>query len=113
MRVSDPANKSSPSRRGILVGLFLALATMAVYSRVVTFDFVNFDDGIFVYENERVAQGLTASNIARAFSTTYYDFWHPLTWVSHMAVCQFLGQKAASHHLVNVLFHAANTLFLF
>jgi hypothetical protein len=44
----------------------------------------------------------------------WHEFnWHPLTWLSHELDCQLFGLNAGAHHLVNVLFHAANAVLLF
>ena len=48
-----------------------------------------------------------------AFTTLYAEFWHPLTWLSHMLDVQLFGLEPRGHHLTNLLFHLANTLLLF
>ncbi|PYJ08234.1 MAG: hypothetical protein DME25_02015, partial [Verrucomicrobia bacterium] len=48
-----------------------------------------------------------------AFTTGHASNWHPLTWLSHALDCQLFGQRAGAHHLVSVVFHAANALLLF
>src|SRR5437870_10014577 len=101
------------SRRALLIGVLLLVASAAVYWPVSTFDFTNFDDGIFVYENRIVLNGLTTEGIGWAFSSSFYDFWHPLTWCSHMLDCELFGARAGLHHLMNLFFHVANALLLF
>ena len=91
----------------------LVLVTVAVYWRVVGFEFVNFDDPEYVTENEMVRQGLTLRGIVWAFTEAYASNWHPLTWISHMADCQLFALHAGGHHFVSVLFHAANAVLLF
>ena len=39
--------------------------------------------------------------------------WHPLTVLSHMAVCQVFGLNPWGHHLTNVLLHALNAGLVF
>src|SRR5205823_4891920 len=39
--------------------------------------------------------------------------WHPLTWLSHMVDCHLWGLNAGLHHLINVGFHAENSVLLF
>lgn len=89
------------------------LATLCVYWQTRTFLFTNYDDPFFIYENPIVTAGLTLRGIVWAFSTTYFDFWHPLTWLSHMAACDLFGPRAGLHHLVNVALHIASALLLF
>ena len=100
-------------RRELFIGLLLASATALVYGQVADFDFTNFDDGPIIYENLNVRGGLTLHGVLWALSTSYFDFWHPLTWWSHMLDCELFGLDPGSHHLVNLGFHVANTLLLF
>lgn len=92
--------------------LLLVLVTFAVFYRVSGYDFVNFDDDVYVTENPRVRSGLSPENIAWAFRAANV-YWHPLTWISHMVDVQIWGPEPEWHHLTNVLFHMVNTLLLF
>ncbi|MGA2787695.1 MAG: hypothetical protein ABSF60_09215, partial [Verrucomicrobiota bacterium] len=100
-------------RREFYIGLFLAAATILIYGQVADFDFTSFDDGSIIFDNPNVRDGLTLHGIGWAFSTSYFDFWHPLTWLSHMLDCTLFGLDPGSHHLVNLGFHVANSLLLF
>jgi len=92
----------------------LTLATIAVFYRVWTYNFVNYDDPVYVYQNPNIQAGITLKAIKWAFTTYDYPyFWHPLTWLSHMRDWQLYGAKPAGHHLTNLIFHIANTLLLF
>jgi len=92
-----------------------ALVVLAIlpYLQTLRYDFVNFDDGVYVAENVLVQQGLTWSNMTWAFTTMSAGNWHPLTWLSHMLDCQIFGLRPGWHHLVNALLHGANTALLF
>lgn len=100
-------------KRAFVTGLALVVITVAVYWPVRNFEFINYDDHEYVTENYHVLAGLTWRGAAWAFTTGHTGNWHPLTWLSHMADCQFFGKHAGWHHLTNVLFHAANTVLLF
>jgi hypothetical protein len=100
-------------RRSLVIGLGLLAAIGVVYWPVRHFEFINFDDDVYVWANPEVQNGLTLRGLAWAFTTGHAGNWHPLTWLSHMLDCQLFGVNAGAHHLVNVLFHAANTLLLF
>jgi tetratricopeptide (TPR) repeat protein len=91
----------------------LALLTLAVYWRVGTFDFINYDDNDYVVENPWVHIGLRWESIRWAFTTDYASNWHPLTWISHIIDCQVFGSNPAGHHLVSLAFHIANTVLIF
>ena len=96
-----------------LIALLLALLTCALFLPLTRYGFTSFDDNDYVTRNEVVQQGLTWHGLVWAFTTGKTGNWLPLTWLSHMAVCQGFGLNAGVHHLVNVLFHTANTVLLF
>jgi protein O-mannosyl-transferase len=96
-----------------LIGLLLALFTLAVYLPVARHGFILYDDGDYVTENPMVRNGLTLAGIKWAFTTFHSANWHPLTWLSHMADCEWFGLNAAGPHCVNALLHAANTVLVF
>jgi tetratricopeptide (TPR) repeat protein len=100
-------------RREILVSIALAAACLAVFGQAARFGFLNFDDNAYVYENPWVRHGLTASGVVWAFRAIDYFYWQPLTWISHMLDCQFFGLRPGWHHLMNILFHAANSALVF
>jgi cytochrome c-type biogenesis protein CcmH/NrfG len=100
-------------RREWLIYIGLFLTTSAVFWPVSRCQFVNFDDPQYVTENPHIKQGLTPASVGWAFTSTIEGNWHPATCLSHMLDCQLFGLDAGAHHLVNLLFHAANTLLLF
>jgi len=95
------------------VCLFLIITTLAVFWQVKDHEFINFDDTEYVTENFHVRGGITFKGVTWAFTTFHAGNWHPLTWLSHMLDVQLFGLKARWHHLMNLLFHIANTLLLF
>jgi Tfp pilus assembly protein PilF len=95
------------------VCIFLAAITFAVFWRTVHYEFVNYDDGDYVYENPVVCGGLTLNGIAQAFIHGSFDNWDPLTTISHMLDCQFYGLNPGGHHLTNVLLHTTTVIVLF
>jgi protein O-mannosyl-transferase len=96
-----------------LIGLLLALVTLLVYLPVTRHGFLNYDDNDYVTENPAVQNGLGWAAIQWAFTTQHAGNWHPLTWLSHTNDCSLFGLNAGAHHVVNVLFHAANAALLF
>ncbi|HEY3490931.1 MAG TPA: tetratricopeptide repeat protein [Candidatus Deferrimicrobiaceae bacterium] len=97
----------------VAISLALALLVTLLYFRVAHFPFIQVDDTEYVIENQAVHRGLTAGNLAWAFTTFDNANWHPLTWLSYMADVSLFGVNPGGHHLVNLLFHLANTLLLF
>ena len=100
------------SRADFLIYLFLSLIVLAVYLQVVNHAFV-WDDFEYIVKNHHVRDGLNLKSISWAFTATHAANWHPITWLSHILDVHLFGMNAGRHHLINVLFHAANTLLLF
>ena len=95
------------------IALSLTIATLLVYARVWTNEFVDFDDFNYISRNPDLARGVTAHAIAWAFTTGYEANWHPLTWLSHMIDIELYGLRPGPHHFTNVVLHVANSLLLF
>jgi tetratricopeptide (TPR) repeat protein len=103
----------SRRRLTIIAGLVLVLATLAVYGQVRSYQFINFDDNIYITSNPIVQEGFTLKGLSWAFTTTRGGNWHPVTWLSHMLDCQLFGLNPGGHHLTNIALHLANSLLLF
>jgi tetratricopeptide (TPR) repeat protein len=99
--------------REIAVCLFIAIITLFLYGRVITYDFVNFDDNLYVTGNKNVQSGITLKSIIWAFSFNEVAYWHPLSLISHMIDCRIFGLNAGMHHLINLFLHIASSILLF
>ena len=110
-----PAPTSGMRNRGQVLAVcgLLLLAVGLVFGQTAGYQFVNFDDGGYVYENPQISSGLTARGVAWVFTHEHVANWHPLTGLSHMLDCQLFGLNAGGHHLTNVLLHAATVIALF
>ena len=91
----------------------ICLIAIWAYGEVRHHQFLNFDDNEYVTENAHVSSGLTLENLRWAFSFTGVSYWHPLSWLSHMADCRLFGLDSGAHHLMNLALHLANALLLF
>jgi hypothetical protein len=49
--------------------LLLALATLVVYLPAAFFDFVTYDDPLYVYANPHVSTGISPKNVIWAFTS--------------------------------------------
>jgi len=99
-------------RDWVLCGLLAAL-TVAVYWPVRQHDFVCYDESTMILQNPWVLGGFTLRGLAWALTTSWFEYWHPVTWLSHMLDCELFGLNPGWHHLVSLGFHVANTLLLF
>ena len=96
-----------------VICLVLVVMVFVVFGRTIGHDFVNYDDGQYIYENPRISNGVSLDGISWAFTHVHADNWHPLTTVAHMVDCQLFGVKPAGHHFMNVLLHAVAAVLLF
>jgi tetratricopeptide (TPR) repeat protein len=113
-RVARPAQSArSFGRSELLIATALAVASLAVYGQVISHQFINLDDDLYIRDNPMVSGGLTLKGMAWAFTTFHSAIWHPLTWLSHMVDSQLFGLNAGGHLFVNALIHVSNTLLLF
>jgi tetratricopeptide (TPR) repeat protein len=103
-----------PDGRKILgVCLFLVAMTWVVFGQTAHFEFFNYDDDVYVYENGKVASGLTLQGVTWLFTHAECHFYHPLTMISLMLDYQLHGLHPGGYHLTNVLIHTASAILLF
>jgi Tfp pilus assembly protein PilF len=101
------------NRLNILICLFLIASILIVYIQVKNFEFIHYDDDVYITDNYQVQSGLNSKSIRWAFSSIHGSNWHPLTWISHMTDIEIFGMNAGGHHLSNLFFHIINTILLF
>ncbi len=102
----------SAALRTTVVCLILFLGTAALFSRAARYGFTNYDDPSYVTDNPHVQGGLGWAGLRWAV-TGRTDYWHPLTWVSHMLDWRLHGDNAPGHRLTSLLWHAANAVLVF
>jgi hypothetical protein len=110
-QTSEVASYRPATDYAICLGLLVLV--VIVYGQVYRFDYVAYDDNQYVYENKHTLKGLTGENLAWALTTGDVCNWQPLTWYSYLLDIQLFGKNPGAQHVVNILFHAANTLLLF
>ncbi|MBU1172417.1 MAG: tetratricopeptide repeat protein [Proteobacteria bacterium] len=117
MPLKDSMNKPLIHRLKIngLIVLFIASALAFVYHQTLHFDFINFDDPVYVTANPAVQDGLTYESLAWAFGihSDICMYYQPVAWISHMADCQWFGLDPGKHHRTSVLIHGFNAILLF
>lgn len=88
-----------------LAGL-LVILTIWLFSPAIHCEFVEYDDGVYVFENPQVLKGISGEGVGYAFHSIHGGSWMPLTWISHMLDVTVFGVKPAGHHFTNILLHA-------
>jgi tetratricopeptide (TPR) repeat protein len=100
-------------QRTVWVVAVLILGTALLYWPVAGFDFTNFDDNLYILNNDHLNKGFTWAGLTWCFQASYAGYWLPLTWMSHMLDCQLFGLHPGPPHVVNVLLHATDSCLLF
>ncbi|HTL67446.1 MAG TPA: tetratricopeptide repeat protein [Lacunisphaera sp.] len=109
---SDPAKPGPRPLHSWAVGVALFAGTVLLFGRAFDYGFTNYDDPAYITENAQVQGGLAWLGVVWAF-TGKADYWHPLTWLSHMLDWQLFGASAGGHHVTSVLWHALNSVLVF
>ena len=113
---SPPVSRPSVNPRRVhelFIALVLIVSVFLVFGRVTQADFVKWDDDINIYKNPHIG-GLEAGRLKWMFT----DFkssrvYVPFAWLTWAVVYEFFGLNPRGYHLVNLLFHIANTALVF
>jgi tetratricopeptide (TPR) repeat protein len=94
----------------VVIGLIAV--NVFIYAPVSRYGAVSYDDASYISENTHLSD-VTWQNIQWAFTTNQAGFWMPVTWLSHMLDAWFFGSATGPQHVINVVFHIANSVLLF
>lgn len=100
-----------PSKRLALLAGFFILAGLLLYGRSISYEFVELDDALLIYENPKV-QGLTLGNLRKIFTTFDPELYIPVTLLSFQADYALGGTAPFVYHLHNILLHALNAMLV-
>lgn len=100
-------------RRDLLLIVGLTAIVWIVYWPAREFDFVRYDDHLYILENPYVLQGLTVENFQRAWTTPMVANWQPMMILSLMLDVSLFGVNAPGFHIVNIVFHTVNSVLLY
>ena len=107
------AEKMKSNKAALMICFALALLVWGVFGQSVRYDFINYDDDVYVYDNPVISKGLTLEGVHWAVTHPHVCNWHPLTSWSYMLDIELYGKNPAGHHLTNVLLHMATVILLF
>jgi Flp pilus assembly protein TadD len=120
-RTRDRAHGAEPRHVAIdPSGLRFALAALLfaltawLFAPATGFEFVRYDDPLYVAHQPHVLGGPTAENLAWAFrADNPTGNWHPATWISHQLDALAWGDDPRGHHATSVLLHAVDVVLVF
>lgn len=103
---------SLPPRRTLLWiigGFFLLL--FAVYGGSLTHPFVQWDDGLLIFENPAI-RSITPHTLKTIFTSYDPELYIPLTFFSYQIDYLIGGTSATIYHIQNLLWHTLNALLV-
>jgi Tfp pilus assembly protein PilF len=100
-------------RQSLIFGLIVFVAAFALFAPSLGFEFLDVDDGNYVFENPHVQDGLTLEGIRWAFGGFHGSTWVPTTFLSLMLDRSLFGPEPGGFHFTNVLLHALNALLFY
>ncbi|QWR76290.1 tetratricopeptide repeat protein [Candidatus Magnetomonas plexicatena] len=89
------------------------MAILFIYSETAHFGFVNYDDNLYVSQNQMVLSGVNRQSIVWASTAVVDSNWLPLTLISHMLDVSIYGSNIGGHHITNIMLHTLNVILLF
>ena len=118
--IASPLAAGGPARKHVLcspavigISVLLVVAVFLVFGQTLHFNFVNYDDDVYVYKNPSVQTGISFQTAGWAFTHVVSGHWHPLTVLTLMLDSSIYGSRAGGFHLTNVLLHSAAVVLLF
>jgi hypothetical protein len=102
----------SPRKQKLIVCVILIAATLAVFWQVKQYNFYDFNNA-YITKNAYFQSGITLEGVRWAFTTTYAQYWQPVTWLSLMFDYQLYGLNAGGYYVTNIILHILSALLLF
>lgn len=93
-----------------IAGLFFFLS-MLVYGQSLRNDFVRWDDGLLIYENQAIRE-ITPSSLKTIFTTYDPELYVPLTLLSYQIDYLIAGPRPQMYHFTNLILHTLNALLV-
>ncbi len=113
-----PAKKKNKKHESPTLHLNLVaivIATIAAFYPSLANDFVNWDDVVYIMNNDMI-KTLSIDNLGRMFSSFFMGNYHPLTLLSFAidySVFNFKDVSPHGYHLHNLVLHLVNTVLVY
>jgi protein O-mannosyl-transferase len=100
------------SKYFIVGAIVLVALQFVVFGRSLNYEFLKYDDDVYVYENQNV-QRLDSESIAWLFARPYYRSYTPLPLLTHALDFRIWGFSPWGHHLTSLILHSINSILVF
>lgn len=99
----------------LLIIFLLCLISFSIYLPTLGFDFLNYDDHVYIkYLSDNFSDGVSKNNLRGLILDFVNANWHPVTILSFLLDYQIGGsQIATTFHFQNILLHTLNTILVF
>jgi len=94
---------------GLAAPFIVAIAAIATYIPALSFQFLNWDDNVYVLSNPWI-RAWSSANLAHIFTEPYYSNFLPLHLVSYMVDYSLWGLNPTGYHLQSIVLHALNAV---
>ena len=108
-RVSRPPGRRRAPGWNLAAPLIVAIAAIAPYLPALSFQFLNWDDDVYVLTNPWI-RAWSSENLAHIFTKPYYWNFLPLHLVSYMVDYSLWGLNPTGYHLQSIALHALNAV---
>ena len=95
------------------LAFFAALAAFVLFIPALGGEFVDWDDPLYVFDNEPLLQGSGLGYVWWVFSNYYAMNYHPLTMVSFYIDYKVWGLNPLGFHMTSVVVHSLNSAILY
>ena len=95
------------------LGICVIVLTTIPFFQGIFFDFVTFDDPLYVIENSLTVAGFSFDSLRRVIFEYHVGNWHPATMLTFMIEYSFLGPMPGVYHLTNIALHAGTVYVLY
>lgn len=92
--------------KDLAAGLWLAVISVFVFLRSVSYEALSWDDRMYIDENPWLLN-LSLENVVGVFRHPFFANYHPVTMLSYMVDFQWFGYQPAGYRAENILLHAA------
>ncbi len=101
-----------PARQKVaLAAILVAASTFVLYAGALKNDFIGWDDDFYILSNPYITP-LSGATVVAMFSHFHFKSWTPLTLLSHAVDYSLWGLDPRGHHLVNMLIHSLNGVWM-
>lgn len=95
--------------KNIYIFLSLFIITFILFFHTFNYPFILLDNTL----DQHIISGIEFKNFLWAFTHIPFDYWKPITLISHMIDWSLYGSNSGGHHLTNVIIHYFSCIVLF